>query len=540
MTTVVTAFYPIRSKFPPAHYIGWAREFLKLEAPVVLFTEPTLRQTFQALRTNGKPLHIVEKPFASLHAWSLYHDTWQKHSTLDHELYHTPELYALWAEKAWFMEDAIQRNPYGTTHFFWCDIGAFRQPMTPAMRQSFPRSDYLPNDRILICSVEPLSSLDWKQEVDGIMGNFRYGNRIVGGLWGGTAAACLRWKSAYESQLIRYICAGRFAGKDQSVMLSAYLEDTSLARIVKPTTKQGDHWFFLEYALADDGPPLETDMSYMRPLNPPQPPILTISLMGGLGNQLFQVAAAWAHARRTGTRLCVQNKKEADGRPMYWDTVLHRFQHVRGSLQKLPSWWEPAATVYAQPPSPPSVGLQMRGYFQSPKYFTEYADELRTLFQPNGNVLTTLKSKYKHLMEYRDRVVVVHARRGDYCTTAAAIEHHGPLPVSYYAKAMEQFPKDSLFVLVSDEPLWWMEVLPQLPLLHSAEFHILMEPDEVLTFALLHQFQKYIIANSTFSWWAAWMADAKTVFAPARWFGPTGPGQYEDIYCPHWQRIEFV
>ncbi len=540
MTTVVTAFYPIRSKFPPAHYIEWAREFLKLEAPIVLFTEPILRQTFQDLRTNGYPMYIVEKPFATLHAWTLYQDIWQKHSTMDHELYHTPELYALWAEKAWFVEEAIKRNPFKTSHFFWCDIGAFRQPMTPAMQQSFPRVDCFSKDRILMCSVEPLNSQDWKRETDGIVGNFRYVNRIVGGLWGGSVAACLRWRSAFEAQLIRYIAAGRFVGKDQSVMLSAYLEDTSLAHIVRPTTKQGDHWFFLEYALSDGGPLLEPDTSYMRPLNPPLPPSISVAMMGGLGNQLFQVAAAWAHARRTGSRLSLLNKKEADGRPMYWDTVLHRFQHLRGSVQSGPSWWEPAATVYAPPPTPPSVGLQMRGYFQSPKYFADYADELRSLFQPSVDILTTLNSKYKILLEHRDRVVVVHARRGDYCTTDAAIEHHGPLPVSYYAKAMEQFPKNSLFVLVSDEPLWWMEGLPQLPRLHSAEFHILMESDEVLTFALLQQFQKFILANSSFSWWAAWMADAKTVIAPARWFGPSGPSSYEDIYCSHWKRIEFV
>lgn len=539
MTTVVSAFYPIRSKFPPTQYLEWAKKFLKLESPIVLFTEPGLGQTFQTLRTNNHPLYIVEKPFASLHAWVLYHDIWQKHSTMDHEIYHTPELYALWAEKAWFVEEAIQRNPFGTSHFFWCDIGAFRTPMTIVMQKTFPRKEGFPEDRILLCSVQPLEPSDWKRE-DGIVGNFRHVNRIVGGLWGGTAAACLRWRSAYEAQLIKYISVGRFVGKDQSIMLSAYLEDTSLARIVRPTTSQGDHWFFLEYALSDGGPPLETDTSYIRPLNPPLPPRISVAMMGGLGNQLFQIAAAWSHARRTGTRLCLLNKKEADGRPMYWDTAFHRFQHQRGSIHTGPSWWEPAPTVYASPPQPPSVGLQLRGYFQSPKYFSEYADELRTLFRPSAEVLTAVQDKYNYLLQHRERVVVVHARRGDYCSSQSQIEYHGPLPVSYYANALKQFPKDSLFVLVSDEPMWWMEVLHQIPTLHTSEFHILTETDELITFTLLQQFQMFCIANSSFSWWAAWMADAKTVLAPATWFGPKGPSSYEDMYCPHWNRIQFV
>lgn len=539
MTTVVTAFYPIRSKFPSEHYYVWAKEFMRLEAPIVLFTESALRPLFQSMRINGRPLHIVETPFEDLESWKLYKSHWYQHSTMDHELYHTPELYALWAQKAWFVAEAVTKNPFGTTHFFWCDIGAFREPMTYEMRSSFPRVECFPEDRILMCSVKPLADGDWKREQDGIVGNFRYENRIVGGLWGGVAAACLRWRSAYEAQLIRYFTAGRFAGKDQSVMLSAYLEDTSLARIVRPTTKQGDHWFFLEYALSEGGS-LETDVSYTRPMNPPQAPILSVNIMGGLGNQLFQVAAGWAHARRTGSRFHLPHNKEPDGRPMYLDSVLHRFRHFCTPIRPMPSWWEPAATVFSTPPQPPSVGLQMRGYFQSPAYFAEYATEIRSLFQSSPSVQKEIEHKYAFLLEQMDRVVVVHARRGDYCATVKSHEYHGPLPSAYYSKAMQQFPKDTLFLLVSDEPLWWMQVIQEIPELQQSHFHILMESDEVLTFGLLQRFQKFILANSSFSWWAAWMADAPTVIAPAKWFGPTGPSEYKDLYCGHWKQLEFV
>ena len=535
MTTVVTAFYPIRSKYPTNQYIVWAKEFLQLEAPIVLFTEAEYANTFRVLRTNGKPLHIIEKPFQDLTMWRLYRDDWQRESMRDHEMHHSAELYSVWAEKTVFVEEAIRKNPHDTSYFFWCDIGAFREPMTSEMQQTFPRTECLPIDRILLCSVQPLKPEDWKRE-GGIVGNFRYENRIVGGLWGGPAGACLRWRSAYEAQLIRYFSTGRFAGKDQSVMLSAYLEDTSLVYIVKPTTKQGDHWFFLKYALATNGPPLEIDTSYIRPLNPPIPPAVSVQLMGGLGNQLFQVAATWAHARRTGSRLLLPNTKTEDGRPLYWDSVLHRFQHLCTTPTYMPSWWEPAPTIYAQPPSPSSVGLCLRGYLQSPRYFQTLdidTAELRSLFRPSAECFAEVERKYRDLLEMRDRVVVVHARRGDYCKTAESIEYHGPLSVDYYRRAFQKFPADSIFLLVSDEPMWWMNVLVHI----SGGFTILMESDEVLTFALLQQFRKFILANSSFSWWAAWMADAEKVVAPATWFGPRGPQQYEDIYCANWERI---
>jgi hypothetical protein len=66
-----------------------------------------------------------------------------------------------------------------------------------------------------------------------------------------------------------------------------------------------------------------------------------------------------------------------------------------------------------------------------------------------------------------------------------------------------------------------------------------METDEIRTLALLQQFNWFIIANSTFSWWAAWLSDAppENVYAPVAWFGPTGPKNYADIYEPGWNRI---
>jgi hypothetical protein len=85
-----------------------------------------------------------------------------------------------------------------------------------------------------------------------------------------------------------------------------------------------------------------------------------------------------------------------------------------------------------------------------------------------------------------------------------------------------------------------MEVMHEIPALQTANFHILMESDEILTYALLQRFKKFVIANSSFSWWAAWMADAPRVIAPAKWFGPIGPQSYKDIYCSHWEQMDFV
>ncbi len=548
--TVITAFFPIQSKFPTAQYLEWAQRFLQLAAPIVLFTTEELASTFASLRVNQKPLHIITTSFEDLDMWKLYKHQWLTQHTLDHEAaYHTPELYALWAQKSVFVAEVVKTNPFGTDTFYWCDIGAFRDPnISPSILATFPQAALLraQHPAILLNSVASLGADERLRRSDGIFGNFQHVNRIVGGLWGGTAHACIRWRAAFESQLIRYFTTpGRFAGKDQSVMLSAFLEDPSLAVIARPTTSQGDHWFFQEYLLSAEGAPFEPDASYMSlpPVAPPPPPKVTVKLMGGLGNQMFQIATAVAYARTHNAQLVLATEKaEPDGRPMYWETAFHRFQHLlHPPTQSFPfikpAHWEEAATIWRPLPAPPSIGMRLNGYFQSPRYFQQHAEYVRALFRPSADVLTTIKERQGDMLEMRDRVVVVHARRGDYLKAAA---HHGPLTADYYRRAMAlaaEKVENPVFMLVSDDPMWWFQVMPELPLLQSHAFTILSEEDEVVTMALLQQFRHFIVANSSFSWWAAWMAAAPLVIAPARWFGPEGPKQWEDIDVPYWLRI---
>jgi hypothetical protein len=81
--------------------------------------------------------------------------------------------------------------------------------------------------------------------------------------------------------------------------------------------------------------------------------------------------------------------------------------------------------------------------------------------------------------------------------------------------------------------------MSELPALQTNEFRFLNDEGDVGTLVLLQQFHTFVLANSTFSWWAAWLAEGpnKTVFAPARWFGPAATQRYEDIYEPDWIRI---
>jgi hypothetical protein len=73
--TVVTAYYPIKSKFSKEQYLEWGKTFMRLEAPIVLFTEEHLISELQILREN-RPIKFIIIPFEKLDTWVKYKDKW--------------------------------------------------------------------------------------------------------------------------------------------------------------------------------------------------------------------------------------------------------------------------------------------------------------------------------------------------------------------------------------------------------------------------------------------------------------------------------
>jgi len=253
--TVVTAFYPIRSKFSKNKYMEWGKTFLQIDAPIVLFTEKDLVSEIEDMRKD-KPIKIIPLPFEYLEMWVLYKDKWNEQHKIDPERHiHTPELYAIWAQKPIFVELAISVNPFDTEYFFWCDFGAFRDPfISSEILKTFPTIDYLPKGKIILQAINDLKESDKIRKEDGIYGECITDKwnevRLVGGLWGGDSKGCLKWRKSFHHMLQMYFEKGRFAGKDQMVMLSTYIDNPYLATVIKCTLPNIDEWFFFEYLLS--------------------------------------------------------------------------------------------------------------------------------------------------------------------------------------------------------------------------------------------------------------------------------------------------
>jgi len=253
----------------------------------------------------------------------------------------------------------------------------------------------------------------------------------------------------------------------------------------------------------------------------------TIYLQGGLGNQLFQMAAAYAHCQRTRTPLYMKCLSAAHG--TYWDTYLRLFSQ---GVHTGPVWKEPH---FHYTPIPTSA-RELKGYFQSSRHFAEYASEIKVYFTPGDKVSKYVTEKYGHLIG--GLYAVIHIRRGDYFRTPASQTFHGVLTKDYYRRAVAQmrsFNPALKFLVFSDDLPWCR----RLDFLEGATF--VEEADASSALHLMSQFRYYILSNSTFSWWGAWLGEkAEYVIAPDRWFGSAGPSDYQDVYEPTWDRLPVV
>ncbi len=266
--TLVTAYYEVKSKHNHALYHQWGKTLLSLRCPIVIFVEPRHVEMIREWR-GDRPISIVQLPFEDLEMWKQYKNQWKKQHEIDPErVIHSPELYAVWAMKTTFVEKAIHENPFHTDYFFWCDFGAFREASYPLyVLDYFPMTRYFYSDRIIIQGVAPLTHGERFIKSDGLYGepvtDIWNEVRLAGGLWGGGIKGCIRWHLAFKETLLAFFQKGRVAGKEQIVMLSAYLKDPSIAIVVQRTIDHINPWFFFHELLSNTNTVFMTEPSYL-------------------------------------------------------------------------------------------------------------------------------------------------------------------------------------------------------------------------------------------------------------------------------------
>ena len=276
-------------------------------------------------------------------------------------------------------------------------------------------------------------------------------------------------------------------------------------------------------------------------------PALIMRAAGGLGNQMFQYAAGLGIAQRVGARLLIDTAdyRLAGPRSFQLDqmrvplrvatevdvrVVMPPYPHhatligklvfrlryrreMRDRLYREQAFHFEERAFLVRPP------IIMDGYFVSPEYFRGIEQDIRSQFQlrnplspGNAAIQDEINSQYS---------VAVHLRRGDYVRDQGVNGVHGVCSDAYYRRAMTimnaSVPAKPRFFVFSDDP----EAAKQFSAHYSDCVPVAGDQDRAWEqLHLMARCRSQIIANSTFSWWAAWLNSDpdKIVIAPREWF----------------------
>lgn len=282
-------------------------------------------------------------------------------------------------------------------------------------------------------------------------------------------------------------------------------------------------------------------------------------VVGGLGNQMFQYATARALALRRGSGVVLDRtsfrRNFAVNRPYELDrlrTVISpsgplssvRFMLARRSLSPLQSisGWK-LVRERSLNYDPRIEDLPKRsylvGYWQCWRYFDDFASTIYDELQP-AKPLSPISQSLAEEMSATTSLCI-HVRRGDYVTTTAAREHHGVLDIGHYQRAIELIQEriQGLRAFIFSDDLQWCRTAFAPLGLDLTFVDCNRGEDAWQDLFLMAACRHAIIANSSFSWWGAWMGDRRTaarnrmVIAPRRWLAG-GDVRFEDHCPPSW------
>lgn len=258
---------------------------------------------------------------------------------------------------------------------------------------------------------------------------------------------------------------------------------------------------------------------------------VTCQLMGGLGNQLFQIFTVINYAFKYNHNFTFTSAKSLNigrTRETYWDNFLHALKPHTSSINIKNYYREP----YFKYKEIPEIrnDICLLGYFQSYKYFKEH-------FQ---DICCYLEIEVKPVSEDKD--ISIHFRIDDY-TRSNGI--HPILPLEYYIRALETIiQKDNkaknvtVFYQPCDRDIVNSNITTLKKKFPTLIFTMVNEKlcdwEQLLD---MSQHRHKVIANSTFSWWAAYLNQVGITCYPAVWFGGQLSEQNIDLCPDDWIKI---
>jgi hypothetical protein len=267
--------------------------------------------------------------------------------------------------------------------------------------------------------------------------------------------------------------------------------------------------------------------------------MIIIRLLGGLGNQMFQYAAGRSLAMENNCELRLDlTEFKKNGLRQYalsnyrinaiissqFENRIIKKISSKNTIQKFLTvigkpiaYFKPESWAYDNKISKLKGHIYLEGSFQSEKYFNNHRKILLNEFslQSENAFLKDIINKMK-----KENSVAIHIRHGDYQENKLTRDFHGVLSKDYYLKAIEIIKKkikDPYFYFFSDDIRWVKQNFTNLKSVFVSNLHNFTDNEELF---LISCCRHQIIANSSFSWWGAWLNSnpEKCIIAPINWF----------------------
>jgi hypothetical protein len=271
---------------------------------------------------------------------------------------------------------------------------------------------------------------------------------------------------------------------------------------------------------------------------------ITGELCGGLGNQLFQIFNIIAYATKYNRKFYLPHYKGMLGidkqsvRPSYWENILQYAKPFIKDITHYQPIHENKTQCYTELPPPPNKHIKLIGYFQSPLYFDSYKEDIIHVLQ--------LRSFRKAIQDQYnfENSISMHFRIGDYKSNT---NYHYILPLSYYHDSIQYILQKS-----NSDVKWTIHYCCEDMDIDQVSKHISILqtsfPDLqfIRVSPTLQDWEQLlymsccthnIIANSTFSWWGAYL-NSSIVCYPSKWFGVTGTRySIDNLFLKEWTKI---
>lgn len=263
-------------------------------------------------------------------------------------------------------------------------------------------------------------------------------------------------------------------------------------------------------------------------------------LKGGLGNQMFQYACGYSLAKdyKSTNKLDISyyssipsnhtkrvfelsqfNISSSVAKDSEIKELIRRKNYISKSIGNIISKIYTIFTgIYPIEKYFGAKNLYLDGYFQSEKFFIKYRKDILKEFTLKKDLETKEYRKVSEMIKSNKDSISIHIRRGDYVTDAKTAKHHGVLGIEYYKQALEMFNTQKSYIYIFSDDIDWVKnnfaFLPKNTYFVSK--HKFNPAQEIVLMSLC---KHNIIANSSFSWWGAWLNENKDkkVIAPKKW-----------------------